>query len=232
MGYRIPNKVSTYKKGSFCPKCNKKLKWYMNIPLISYIIQKGKCAYCKEKIGLEYPLCELITAILFLISYLFLKEDLKLYTALIIVSALMVTAISDFKYYYVSDRVIIISILLILSLICRYNGLYSMAYFALYGLVMMGVMYLIKLFGNFLFKKESMGTGDIKLMALVGVSVGIINSFITIFIASILAIIYVIINKKFKPNEIVPFAPFILFSCLLTIYFSKYIDIFMNFLFF
>ena len=50
MGYRIPNKISTYKERSFCPKCKKKLKWYMNIPLVSYIMLGGKCAYCKEKI--------------------------------------------------------------------------------------------------------------------------------------------------------------------------------------
>ena len=53
MGYRIPNKISTYKKRSFCPKCKKPLKWYMNIPLVSYIMLGGKCAYCKKPISIN-----------------------------------------------------------------------------------------------------------------------------------------------------------------------------------
>ena len=65
IGYRIPNKISTVKPSSFCPNCKKSLKWYMNIPLLSYIFLKGKCAYCKEKISITYFLIELTTGILF-----------------------------------------------------------------------------------------------------------------------------------------------------------------------
>ena len=61
MGYRIPNKISTYKKRSFCPKCKKQLKWYMNIPLFSYVLLNGKCAYCGEKISIIYPAIEFVS---------------------------------------------------------------------------------------------------------------------------------------------------------------------------
>ena len=65
IGYRIPNKISIVKPSSFCPNCKNSLKWYMNIPLLSYIFLKGKCAYCKEKISITYFLIELTTGILF-----------------------------------------------------------------------------------------------------------------------------------------------------------------------
>lgn len=230
MGYRIPNKISTYKDGSFCPNCRNKLKWYMNIPLISYIIQGGKCAYCKEKISVIYPICELLTAILFLSSYLILGINFNLYVSIVIISAFIITLVSDFKYFYVSDRVIIISIVLILGLTYIFEGFMPFLYSILNGSVMIVTMILIKLLGNFMFKRESMGSGDIKLMGLIGVATGIINSFFTIFGASLLAIIYVIFAKKLKTNEIIPFGPFLLFACLLTIYFSEYITKFIDYL--
>ena len=59
MGYRIPNKISVIKPNSFCPKCKKELKWYMNIPVFSYLFLGGKCKYCQEKISLMYPLVEI-----------------------------------------------------------------------------------------------------------------------------------------------------------------------------
>ncbi len=222
MGYRIPNKISTHKEGSFCPKCKKKLKWYMNIPLVSFIIQKGKCAYCKEKISIIYPLIELLTALLFLLSYIILGNTFNLYISIIVVSALMITFVSDFIYFYVSDRVIVVSAILILILSYSFYGLKYLLFSLCSGIVMLIVMLLIKILGNLLFKKESMGTGDIKLMGLIGISIGIVNSFYAIFIASVLAIIFVVITKKLKANEIIPFAPFLLFATLLCVYFSDF----------
>ena len=70
MGYRIPNKIKTTFPSSFCSSCNKSLKWYMNIPVVSYLVLKGKCAFCKKKIGFIYFLCEILCSALFLSSYL------------------------------------------------------------------------------------------------------------------------------------------------------------------
>ena len=68
VGYRIPNNLSIVSPGSFCPKCNHKLKWYELIPVFSFLIQKGKCRKCGSRISLFYPVIELTTAILFLVS--------------------------------------------------------------------------------------------------------------------------------------------------------------------
>ena len=69
VGYRLPNKMSLIKPNSHCTNCKKELKWYHLIPVFSYLFLGGKCAYCKSKIGIIHPLVELITGILFAISY-------------------------------------------------------------------------------------------------------------------------------------------------------------------
>ena len=109
MGYRIPNKIKTTYPSSFCSTCKKSLKWYMNIPIISYIFLKGKCAYCKKKIGFIYFLCELFGAGMFLASYLLFGFTEKFFLIIILTCALIVTIVSDFLYYYISDRVLVMS---------------------------------------------------------------------------------------------------------------------------
>ena len=114
MGYRIPNKIKTTYPSSFCSSCKKPLKWYMNIPIISYIVQGGKCAYCKEKIGFIYFLTELLCASLFILNYCMFRFNLEFYISTIIVCVLVVTVVSDFKYYYISDRVLVIAVICLL----------------------------------------------------------------------------------------------------------------------
>jgi len=70
VGYRVPNELSIVRPGSFCPKCKHSLRWYELIPIFSFLIQKGKCRDCKEKISIIYPVVELTTGILFVSSYL------------------------------------------------------------------------------------------------------------------------------------------------------------------
>ena len=83
--------------GSKCPKCEKPLKWYHNIPLISYLFLGGKCAFCKTKISIQYPLVELITAILFVISYLKWGITLKALFMVAIISMLLITLVTDLR---------------------------------------------------------------------------------------------------------------------------------------
>ena len=109
MGYRIPNKIKTTYPSSFCNDCGKPLKWYMNIPIISYIALGGKCAYCKKPINFIYPFVEIACALLFLCNYLTFGFNMNFFISTIITCALMVTIVSDFLYFYISDRVLIIS---------------------------------------------------------------------------------------------------------------------------
>lgn len=233
MGYRIPNKISTYKERSFCPKCKKELKWYMNIPIISYIFLKGRCAYCKEKISLVYPAIELTSAFLYLLAFetYINTSDINIYSFLVVITlstAFLITAVSDFMYYYISDRVILISLIVIVLLKCFFLGFELTLYSLLYAAALFALMLFIKYCGDRIFKRESLGGGDIKLMGLIGATIGFIPSLICLFISSIIGLLFSLFAHSDDKSHIIPFGPFLLISAILCIYFSNYIEYFLE----
>ena len=230
MGYRIPNKIKTTYPSSFCTNCKKTLKWYMNIPILSYILLRGKCYYCKKKIGFIYFFCEILCALLFIINYKLLGFSLNFYISSVLSCILIVTIISDIIYYYISDRVLIIGELLIILSMYFYLDFIDIIFRVLSGIILFVVMLGIKILGNSIFKKESLGDGDIKLMIVIGISIGILNSFISLFVSSVLALIFSIIMLKNKKSDIIPFGPFLLIGALIVLYFGDLINYYiMNF---
>lgn len=228
IGYRIPNKISTIKPNSFCPKCKTELKWYMNIPLFSYIFLKGKCAYCKEKINIFYPLVEVCTALLYIFLFWVYGLSFNFLIGIVLISVFIITSITDFRYFYISDRVIVIGIILILILNYLSFGCGMFIYKVISGISMFFFMYLIKIIGDKLFKRESLGGGDIKLMAFIGSSIGFIPSLFSIFLASIIALPASLIIKN--KEGIVPFGPFLLFASIFMWFLNIDIDL-LSFLF-
>lgn len=227
MGYRIPNKIKTTFPSSFCASCNKSLKWYMNIPIISYLVLKGKCAFCKKKIGMIYFLCEVVCALLFLVSYLLFGFSERFFLIIIITCALIVTIVSDFLYYYISDRVLIISHICVLVVLFAYRG-YEEVFMNIFASILIFlVMIGIKVIGNHLFKKESLGDGDIKLMSVIGLSLGFLNSFVSLFISSCIALIYSFIILRKNKDGLIPFGPFLLIGALIVLFGLDYIEPFL-----
>lgn len=228
MGYRIPNKIKTTYPSSFCNECKKPLKWYMNIPIISYIVLGGKCAYCYKPINFIYPFVEIACATLFLCNYIMFGFSMNFFISTIITCALMVTVVSDFLYFYISDRVLILSgIGIIITLLCFENLDVVFKHIVSSAIVFI-LMYLIKLLGNAIFKKESLGDGDIKLMGIVGLALGLMNSAISLFIASITGLVFSLIISRKNKEGIIPFGPFLLIGALITLYFSDIITPFIE----
>ena len=224
MGYRIPNKIKTTYPSSFCSNCKSELRWYMNIPIFSYIFLGGKCAYCKKKIGFIYFLVEILGAILFTLNYLLYGFTINFFISTILTCVLIVTIVSDFKYYYISDRVLIISSILLIIVLFIFLERMDFYYRLLAALVLFLFMFGVKILGNSMFETESMGDGDIKLMAVIGLALGIINSFIGLFFAAVLGLIFSLIVMSKNKEHIIPFGPFIVMGALLVIYFSPYIN--------
>ena len=225
MGYRIPNKIKTTYPSSFCPSCKKPLKWYMNIPILSYIFLKGKCAYCHKKIGFIYLLCELLGFILFGLNYYLYKFTLNFFIATILTCILIVTIVSDFKYYYISDRVLVISYILLLIVEFIFMPYKEVLINILVSVILFLIMFGIKILGNNMFQRESLGDGDIKLMAVLALSLGLINSFIALFFASILGLIFSLIIIRKNKEGLIPFGPFLIMGSLLVVYLLKYISL-------
>lgn len=228
MGYRIPNKVKTTYPNSFCNECKKPLKWYMNIPIISYIALGGKCAYCHKPINFIYPFVEIACALLFLCNYVTFGFTMNFFISTIITCALMITIVSDFLYFYISDRVLILSGLAIVITLLIFETPEVVFKHIIAAAAIFILMYLIKLLGNALFKKESLGDGDIKLMSIVGLSIGIMNSLVALFIASVVGLLFSCIITKKNKEGIIPFGPFLLIGALITLYFSDIIAPFLQ----
>lgn len=212
--YRIPENQSIVSPPSHCNKCNNRLKIIDLIPVISYLILRGKCRYCKEKVSIRYMLVELLTGILFLLVYNNYNLNIETIYYLILVSILVVISFIDIDYYIIPDNLIIFGIIVAISFNIL-TGFMSFKEVFLGGLVCGGSILTFIYVLEFLIKKEAMGGGDIKLFAMLGMFLGIKGGFITIILSIYLGAIYgigIIVYTKIKKNEynsVIPYGPFI-----------------------
>ena len=239
VGYRIPNNLSIVHPGSFCPKCKHKLKWYELIPVFSFLIQGGKCRKCKCKISLFYPFIELLTGILFVLSFLSFGFSLEFIISIFIASFLVIVIVSDFSYLIIPDEVTLFFSIASIFIQLILNG-YELALSSLvYGILLFLFLYLIMLVGNMFLHEESLGGGDVKLMFFVGTALNtmnpinifelssyvyLLNGFFELFLASCFASPFAIFSFFSKKGRVIPFGPFILIA-LFIIYITSF-DIF------
>lgn len=220
VGYRLPFGKSLITPGSECPKCHHRLKWYELIPVISFLIQGGKCLVCKDKISKFYPLMELLTGVLFALAFYLFAFSYDLLMMLVVVSLFIIVIVSDVNFLMIPDEVTIVGSVLIIVINILNLGLKSTVLMFGSGVFLFLVMFLIMQLGNKLLKKESLGGADIKLMFLVGLVLNPIEGMFCIFLSSLLALpISLILLWKNKDN-VIPYGPFILLALLLIFIFN------------
>ena len=203
--YRVPKGINISYPPSACPNCNNKLKWYHNIPILSWLILKGKCSFCKESISIKYPLIELINGFIWLL--LFYKIGLVWYYPFVALSFSMLLALTviDLKYYAVPDSLNIAA--LIFAIISPYfvenllNATYAAIGFFLLGFIV-----------SKLAQKDALGEADIIVAATMAALLGYPAFFIAMFISAIIALIPSILAK----DTIIPFVPFLTIATLIT----------------
>lgn len=230
VGDRMPNNESIIKPRSHCPKCGHELTPSELVPIFSYIFLKGKCKKCKVKVPIFHLLYEIAIGLLFMISYLSFGFTGELIIALTFVSLLAIVFVSDYKYMIILDEVLIICGLLLIIEILIVRGFDILLYSLLSGVVSFTFMLILKKIGDYIFKTESMGGGDIKLMGLIGLVLGWEMGIFSIFVGSVIALpISLIISKKTKSN-IIPFGPFLSMGAIIILltHFTK--DILLNLL--
>ena len=227
VGMRLPNNESIIFPGSHCENCNHKLSWYENIPLFSYILLKGKCKSCHAKISVWYPAIELFTGMLFLISYYVFGLTTEFFISIIISSLVSIIFVSDINYYIILDSPVVIGSFLIIIIKLISFGLKEALISIGSGLLVFGVMYLIMLLGNFIFKKESLGGGDIKLSFVAGLVLGPKLGIMYIVFGAFLAFPYAMYITIRNKENMLPFGPFLI-SSLLIIYLDY--NFFLNFI--
>lgn len=232
VGTRLPLNDNIIIGRSRCDNCKKELKWYELIPIFSYILQKGKCNNCHQKISREHLIIEVITGLVFCAGYLYLGLNYSFLTYIVISSVTIIIFISDFKYMIILDSPLVIGSILIFIIRCFELDVIHALFSIIYGIILFIIMYLLKLLGNFLFKKESLGDGDIKLAFLIGASLGYVGigirlGLIAIMFSAFLALPYAYANIYLNKKNELPYGPF-LASSMVIIY--LFIDKFTNLL--
>ena len=212
---RLSNGLSIVKPASHCEKCKHILKWYELIPIISYIIQGGKCKKCKTKLPISYALIEICTGILFAVCYNEFGFSIETIVAIIFTSSLMIIIVSDIEYMIILDEVLIVAIASVIILYIIDLGLYQTSIKILCGAGAFLTMLLIKKLGDTIFKQESLGGGDIKLMFLIGLVIGYEMSVCNIFFATFLAFPIALLLLITKKDNMIPFGPFLSMSAIL-----------------
>lgn len=214
IGERLPKSKSINGR-SECDSCKHTLRWIDIVPVLGYLINLGKCHFCEKKIPISYLLMELIGGILFAISYLYLGFSLNLVIACIMLSVFIVETSSDVKYSTVIDTVWIIGLLFLVIIRIIQNNFLE---YLLSASVLFFTLFAIASLGKAIYKKEALGGGDIKLYIFIGFLVTIWNGLLSLFLASVFALIYAIIKKK--RNTYIPLVPFISIAVVLTFFYG------------
>ena len=230
VAHRLSNNESIIKPGSHCESCQHLLKWYELIPIISFLIQGGRCRQCHTKLSWWYPLIEIITGLFYLFSYLYFGLSPDFFISLVISSVLVITCITDFNYLIILDEPLVIGSILIIIITLITSGLVDTLIAILSGLLLFFFMLLVKILGDKAFKRESLGGGDIKLSFFIGLSLGYKLAFVNLVLASILTLpiaFYYLV--KYKDRE-VPFGPFLIISNFIIFIFASPILEFIDYL--
>lgn len=224
--YRLPNNMNIAYPPSHCTSCNNKLKWYDNIPVLSYIVLGGKCRYCKEKISIRYMLVEILTAVLVLVCYFKFKLSIMFALASIAIMIYICIAFIDAKHYIIPDSLnIILGIIGIVSLFfVNEQGNISINWIdRLIGLGVGFLLLIIFVLLEKVLKKEVIGGGDLKLIISTGLFLGWQLMLLGIFIGSIVACLVELPlskNEKIRENHRLPFGPYLVVGFIVSLLFG------------
>ena len=245
--HRLPQGESVVKPSSHCPDCKKSIPWYDNIPLLSYIALRGRCRFCRQKISLRYLLIELITAAVFLLFFVRHGLGLNFFFYTIFVSGLIVATFVDIQHRIIPDEISLGGIAVGFLLSILKNVIHPIKINLEVPLVSIflnpppildsflgilvggGILYLTgKGFDLVYFKllkkppidgeTESMGGGDIKLLAMIGAFLGWKAAILTFFMAPFFGAIVGIINLAIKKEHTIPYGPFLALAAFMVIF--------------
>ena len=228
--YRLPMGKGVVSGRSFCPKCKKLITWKDNIPIISFLFLNGKCRSCKKKISPKYLIVELITIIYFLVVYYLFGISISTLLFLFLGLSFVIIFFIDLKHFIIPN--VLTFSLMIVGFVKSFDPNLNQSLFPNYinsligGLFGYAIIWLIIFFYKTLRNKEGMGLGDAKLIAVVGFWFGWFSIPFTIFISSVVALVYSIpslMNKSRDFSTQIPFGPFIIIGCLIYVTFANQI---------
>jgi leader peptidase (prepilin peptidase)/N-methyltransferase len=221
--WRLPREESIVWPGSHCPHCQKPIKFYDNIPLISYFWLKRKCRYCKGPISIQYPLVEGVTALFSFLLFMRFGPSLSFLFYFAFVAALIVVTVIDLYHQIIPDGISLpgIGVGLLASLLIPEITFWN----SLIGILLGGgSLFLVANLYQWLFKREGMGGGDVKLLAMIGAFLGWKAVILTILLSSLIGSvtgIFVMVLKGKDFKYAIPFGPFLSLGAVISLFYGE-----------
>lgn len=216
--YRLPKKLSIISPSSQCPNCGKGISPFDNIPIISFILLRGRCRYCQSPISWRYPIVELITGLVFLSLYLNFRISPQFFIYAMLCTSLIIIAFIDLEYKIIPDVITLPGIIIGLTISLTMPNITLLN--SIKGLLLGGGLF----YAIAIISRGGMGGGDIKLIAMVGSFLGWKNVLLTIFLGSlfgsIVGIVLIILKKKNR-KDMVPFGPFLSLGAIVSIFYGR-----------
>lgn len=223
--YRLPEGKSIVSPPSSCPVCKRYIPFYLNIPIISYLLLRGRCGRCKSPISIRYPFVELLTGLAAVALYYRYGSDVRIFIPFLFISALIVITFIDL------DKRIILDVITLPGIVIGFAASFFMptpgVVDSLTGIVAGGgILIGIALAYHFITAKEGMGGGDIKFLAMIGAFLGWQGVLFTLFTASILgAVAGVLVMVIFSRDSkyALPFGPFLAVGAALYLFYGDFL---------
>jgi leader peptidase (prepilin peptidase)/N-methyltransferase len=217
--YRLPKGLSLMGPRSQCPSCQAKIHFYDNMPVISFLLLRGRCRQCDAPISWRYPLVELLTGLMMILMLLRFGLSINFVKYSLLTLILIPVTFIDIDEKIIPNWLTFSGLIggVTITLIFQIE----LWLFMLQGMVVGGLfMALLMVLGKWLFKKEAMGMGDLKLLAMIGIYLGITGALLSVYIGAIIAFILIVIqllSRRINLKETIPFGPFIAVGALVYI---------------
>ncbi|MBO5647454.1 MAG: prepilin peptidase [Kiritimatiellae bacterium] len=249
--WRVPRGESVCAPPSHCPKCGSPIPWWCNLPIVSWIVLRGRCRSCREGISFRYPLVEFIGGVLFLAA--FWRYGYFAPLAWVWIALMIVGSFIDFDHMLLPDFVTVGGMI--------YGAIVSVAFWAvkaftpyhfhnfaaqnfeipvlhsILGLLLgFGLLWLVMFFGTIAFKREAMGLGDVFLMGAVGAIFGPVAGVATLILSalygSVIGTVMIALNKtRLGKYTSIPFGPYICLGCLTWMFYGpEMVDLYIGIL--
>ena len=223
--YRLPRKESIVFPGSHCPVCGAPIKHRDNIPIVGFILLRGRCRECSTTISWRYPLIEFITACMVMVLFVQNGLSVNFFAETTLGAILLTSAFIDLQHMIIPDRLTYPGFLIavVFSFRWGWNGIFRGIQGVLAGFFILAFMFLT---GKLLFRRDSLGMGDFKLGIVLGFFVGPLWCFIAVVIAIVIGGtwgLFQLVTGEKKMGQEVPFGPFLAVGGLCVLFFKRHI---------
>ncbi len=221
--YRLPLNKNVLWGRSQCPHCGHYIPWYLNIPVLSFVVLRGRCKFCKAKISFQYPIVEILSAVVTYALYRKFGFTAHFIFYLIFVYTLIVIGVIDLKSKLILNKLLIF--LIIFAII--FNGFFKVVEFkpsAIGALLGGGVLWLVAWLGEKIFQKEALGMGDVKLAFVSGFFLGYKQILLALYLGFVLALIGIFVFWLFRRKnvpQLIPMGPFFALGFLIYLLYGQ-----------